>query len=543
MRASMRANADTVGDLEREQTPLSLASGRATRGDLPNIEIPSEQQEQGEAMRLSTADRTEAEPTSPAPTAMPNVIANLRTETPAKRSTSNKENIEPTLSAPTGTPGMATPARLGPRPGYDALEAAAVGSATPPATDSRPQSSARSPVQDAISALDDLDDAVEKVRDQIPDVPASPEKQRGAVGKEEKPVTEERQATAEKPATQEKSAAKVKKAPIVRTTKAAQARISLAHGSKEAPRPPAWGRPRESSGLSASISSRRSSVLGQRILSSGSNASSLTEEAEKKDITIPHSKPRPMSMSFPAPPPPPRSSKAPTKATFQLPGEAVAAKLKAAREERAKKEEEDKKVFKARPVPAALKRAPSVKQTTASRARESLGLGKSVGPSAGPAQHRRASSVATSRPAGARQSMASSKPPAVNGARLAPAAQARLHGAKRSSTSMANIGKPRVDAAGRPNNAMTTSPPTGKGTTKGKEVFARAANAKDAAAREKRDKEEAARKARAEAAERSRLLSREWAERKKRGTMGLKPEAAAAAARNGHEDAVAADKA
>ena len=64
---------------------------------------------------------------------------------------------------------------------------------------------------------------------------------------------------------------------------------------------------------------------------------------------------------------------------------------------------------------------------------------------------------------------------------------------------------------------MTQAPsrPSGKGTAKGKEVFERAAVAKEAAEKEKREKEEAAKAARAAAAERGRQLSREWAERQK----------------------------
>ncbi|KAF1955534.1 hypothetical protein CC80DRAFT_594277 [Byssothecium circinans] len=52
------------------------------------------------------------------------------------------------------------------------------------------------------------------------------------------------------------------------------------------------------------------------------------------------SKRRPISMSFPTPPPAQKSTRAPTKATFQLSGEAVAAKLKAQKEERLKREAE-----------------------------------------------------------------------------------------------------------------------------------------------------------------------------------------------------------
>lgn len=49
---------------------------------------------------------------------------------------------------------------------------------------------------------------------------------------------------------------------------------------------------------------------------------------------------RPISMCFPAPPPPPKSTKPPTKPTFQLSSDVVTTKLKAQKEERAKREAE-----------------------------------------------------------------------------------------------------------------------------------------------------------------------------------------------------------
>ncbi|KAK8175911.1 hypothetical protein IWX90DRAFT_425523 [Phyllosticta citrichinensis] len=83
---------------------------------------------------------------------------------------------------------------------------------------------------------------------------------------------------------------------------------------------------------------------------------------------------RPVSVSFPTPPPPVKSSKAPTRPTFALPGEAVAARLKAEKEERLRREaekgqnggakknlsgkeleEKKKREFKARPVPSFIR--------------------------------------------------------------------------------------------------------------------------------------------------------------------------------------------
>jgi hypothetical protein len=50
---------------------------------------------------------------------------------------------------------------------------------------------------------------------------------------------------------------------------------------------------------------------------------------------------------------------------------------------------------------------------------------------------------------------------------------------------------------------------------KGKEVFNRDKMEKDAKDRERKEKEEAAKQARAQAAERGRIASREWAERQR----------------------------
>ena len=117
-----------------------------------------------------------------------------------------------------------------------------------------------------------------------------------------------------------------------------------------APRP----EPSTNTAIKRTASVKRSSVRPSIPPRAGSSQS-----AERgPPALIPHSKPRPMSMSFPTPPPPPKSSKAPTQATFQLGGEAVAARLKAEKEERLKRQAEGtatKTTYKPPPPPKSTK--------------------------------------------------------------------------------------------------------------------------------------------------------------------------------------------
>lgn len=452
-------------------------------------------------------------PASPLPFAIPNVVEALRKDSSSKRSASNKENIEPmALRSP------ATASR--PTSSYDALEEAAVQAATPP-TISRRASAAQpsfvpndethasspSPQRaDPIADMDALEDAVEQITAQLPGVQESPKK------------------------SSEKVAARPKKAvPVVRTTKASQARISLAHPDRKAAKPE--GRSRQSSVL---LKSR--DVSGERFTPAGNKKPdtnvTLEQQGEKKEAVIPHSKPRPVSLSFPTPPPPTKSHKAPTTSNFQLPGEAVAAKLRAAREARLAKEAEEaqkkkdatglteqrKPSFKARAVPATLSRAPSVRQTNASKARENLMNGKATTITAGAGTHKRANSVATTRLATAPKPRVISK----DASTASTASSQQLKVAKRPSTAMATIGKPRSSMATIATNPVSSQRVPSRGTTKGKEVFNRAALAKEAAEKEKREKEEAAKRARAQAAERGRQASREWAEKQKLKKIGSK---------------------
>jgi hypothetical protein len=210
-----------------------------------------------------------------------------------------------------------------------------------------------------------------------------------------------------------------------------------------------------------------------------------------------------------------KSSKAPTQSTFQLPGEVVAAKLKAAKEARLAKEAEEskKKPFKARPVPASLSKAPAVRQTNSSIAREQVINGKPIELVNG--HYNRPGSVASnnthhSRSASVARTQQYPSKPTVS-------APSQL----RSSTAMAFNSKFADENTRPPSVAQSQRSGSGGSTattvvlSKGKEVYNRPAQLAAAAEQERREKEEATRKARAEAAARSRALSREWAEKQK----------------------------
>ena len=466
-------------------------------------------------------------PASPLPTAVPNVIKNLRTDTPAKRSTSNKENVQPESEVNS----MASPQPQSSV--YDALEDAVVSAATPPRSEAR-----ASPVpQDPIAALDELEDAVESVSKDIPEVQTSPEKPktRNEENMPALPVEAMKKVEEKKPEVKKESK---RAAPVVRTTKAAQARLSMAQNKDAAGKAPALGKPRPSTTLDRSTGLRQSvapkpEATTKRITSNPTTSATARSKPLKdsanggpreKEAVIPHSKPRPVSLSFPTPPPPPKSTKAATQSTFQLPGEAIAAKLKAAREARMAKEAEEadkkKAAFKARPAPKAGSEVPAVRQTNASRARESIMAAKPA-PAAG---HKRSNTVAnTERPRNVSKDLVTGRASTTT-----TSASARPPIKARPSTSLANISKPRASTTTKPTTSTTSTLRTASGgngsssTTKGKEVFARAANAKFEAEKAKQEKECAAKKARAEAAERGRVASREWAEKQRLRKLGMK---------------------
>jgi hypothetical protein len=523
---------DKVADARQPATPTL---GEQT-SDLPSISIATESQlQEADGSEEYEHDLPEV-PSSPVMSAVPRVIKSLRKDTPSKRSTSNKENVEPTeplqpleqeqiavATTPTAQDDATLPL---------SLDAAAEQPATSPSV--RRHSASTS--GDAIEAMDNAEEAVEKVNLEISEA-RSPEKKLSP-----KP--------AEKPAGEKEKLKKAKPAPVVRLTKATAARLSMAQtANKDSSNAPALGRPRPSTMLGRAAGVRQSVVPA---------AANKPSPRPRKETVIPHSKPRPVSLSFPTPPPAARSSKAPTKSSFQLPGEAVAAKLKAAREERMKREtaatasktnskataEEKKPGFKARPVPSALKKAPSVRHTAASRAREPGTIGDAA-PKATTSSSttglKRSNTVGSSRP----------RPSTVPAATTKPSQPPQLTVQKRARPSSVHVPtsdttvprKPSVttrlsaphapkddaDAPRKPSSsaARPSIAPAARNisaTSKGKEVYARFSAARNAAESDKREKEDAARKARAAAAEKGRVASREWAQKQKVKNMIAKVE-------------------
>jgi hypothetical protein len=204
------------------------------------------------------------------------------------------------------------------------------------------------------------------------------------------------------------------------------------------------------------------------------------EEGAQKPTT------RPTSIA-----PPAKSTKQLTKPSFQLPGEATAARLKAQKEERLKRMEEAEAAKK-----AAL--AAPVRKPIAHRPRESLLVKDAPGISILPPSKldapQRSSSLASKR-----------------SSIIGPSAS------RSTSTSSANRNSLLLTAGAK----STVTPVDAVALkVKGKQVFNRDKVEKEERERERKEKEEAAKKARAEAAERGRIASREWAERQRKKLMG-----------------------
>lgn len=258
------------------------------------------------------------------------------------------------------------------------------------------------------------------------------------------------------------------------------------------------------------------------VSNSSSTSENNTSVAAKKRVSSVHK----------APFVPTKSTKPPTRASFELPGEAVARKLKEAREERMKREEEEKDIpkkttFKARPV--RLSQAPVVKATATSRARISMAKGETP-VAVSTTKNATPTTTSSSRPvvvaggvanrnAGKRLSTLS-----VN-KRLAPTSantSARL--SRGSATTLPNdreITKSRLSIQPSVRQSISASD-AAQMKAKGKSIFNRGRIEHDELEQMKKAKEEAARKARAEAAERGRIASREWAEKQKAKKVAAK---------------------
>ncbi|KAL2071518.1 hypothetical protein VTL71DRAFT_12753 [Oculimacula yallundae] len=196
-----------------------------------------------------------------------------------------------------------------------------------------------------------------------------------------------------------------------------------------------------------------------------------------------------------------KSNKPPTKSTFELPGEELSRRKKAAHEARLKAQEEEerkRREFKARPIRNSV--APNMvpRETVASRARQSK-IGTESIEDGNLTLSKRGSNIGAHRPSLAALNLANMSAPRAKGAFIPP------------------VRKPSPNTAG----AAATARPLQRAVSvtdadlrkRAKEIYKRDARLTEEMEREKRDREAAAKRAREEAAERGRQASREWAER------------------------------
>jgi hypothetical protein len=200
-----------------------------------------------------------------------------------------------------------------------------------------------------------------------------------------------------------------------------------------------------------------------------------------------------------------KSTKPPTKATFELPGEALSRRKKEAQEARIKAQEEEerqRREFRAKPVPRNILPDYIPRDTVASRARQSkVSLENAdVG------------------------ELTISKRNSTTGANIG------AHRSSNTQLNQANISAPRVrpQAPVRKQAPISSQGPSMSGRVmlrtvtandvqvqrqRAKEIYERDAKMTEDMEREKREREAAAKRAREEAAERGRQASREWAEK------------------------------
>ncbi|KAF2262256.1 hypothetical protein CC78DRAFT_569862 [Lojkania enalia] len=372
-------------------------------------------------------------------------------------------------------------------------EATPITSRAPSRTPSKSPSRSPMRLEESIEAIDALEEAIEQVGKAIPILDTSAD--------EKSP----RKANFDASATQN-AAVEGAKVTTVKRSPLAPPRLSRNPNAAPKSLKPTATAPRPSISRSVSVRAASSKEAGAR-------------KGSGEVVDYLASRRRPISMTFPAPPPPPKSSKPPTKPTFQLPGDAIAAKLKAQKEERLKREEEEaakKPIFKARPVPTKKNVPATVRQTAASKARENLMQGKpavepkDAKPTVAPAKRMSTMNGVTIAPLPARTSSVKQHPNSVAISRTTSSSSAN---ASNRASVILNPG---------PVTKSTVTPADAAAQRlKAREIFNRDKLEKEAREKERKEKEEAARKARAEAAERGRIASREWAEKQKLKRLGV----------------------
>lgn len=467
-------------------------------------------------------------------------------------------SVEEDILAVEAVEELATPAEA---PSTILLELKVADEALPavesPAASSNASLPAEIPTEHPIDALDALEDTLDEVDKIIPgfDLPSSSVQPRPTRSTATKPKTSEPRAikapspsalkkepAAKKPLARSGSV-KTKAAPKIATTTQPSATSRLRT-------PAAVASSNGTSSLARSNSAKTTNPLTKSTSTLGRSASTrarptsmiVPKAADTKKPDYLAVKRRPISVQFPTPPPAPKSTKPTTQATFKLPGEEIAAKLKQAKEERLKRmeaKEAEKKEAKPRPTI----RKPIDTKPAATKSRLSTGgvepvKDKENVPSGG---LKRSSTVTGS--STKRTSMIPDRTKRTSMIGGAPGTSVSIPPLKRSSVAAENgqkafssslsMSKQRTTTASTTLPAANTSAKRLSTMASSTSLGSKSRNvsgATDSTAANK-GKDESMKKARADAAERGRQASRDWAEKEKQKK--------AAAARRGSAEAVA----
>jgi hypothetical protein len=209
-----------------------------------------------------------------------------------------------------------------------------------------------------------------------------------------------------------------------------------------------------------------------------------------------------------------KSAKPPTKPTFELPGEALSRKKREAHEARLKAQEEEerkRREFKAKPLRNSIQPDFVPRETAASLARKNQVV-RPEGDDARPGQQRnsiavskRASTVGAHRPSMTATNLANMSAPRAPGPK---SPSQGPHARKPSTTS-----GPSMSGLATQRTVSTTEVQLQR--QRAKEIYMRDMKALEEMEKAKREREAAAKKSRLEAAERGRQASREWAEKQR----------------------------
>ncbi|KAJ0320570.1 hypothetical protein COL5a_009687 [Colletotrichum fioriniae] len=202
-----------------------------------------------------------------------------------------------------------------------------------------------------------------------------------------------------------------------------------------------------------------------------------------------------------------RSLKAPTRPNFELPGEAISRRKREEREARLKQQEEDerrRREFKASPIKARLGTAAQPRETVASRARQNKG------------------SEANDMESPSKRSSIMGTPRTLAKTTSTRSPQTRGRGTSQSGTE-AQLSRATSTSTGSMSGKRSalSVEEIEQQKVKGREVFHRDNSYTQDKERERREREWNAKMAREQAAERSRQASREWREKQQRSKLAI----------------------